>query len=186
MTKEINKAIEVLSQGGLICYPTDTVWSIGCDATNEQAVKKIHDLIKSNGAITTICLVANDAMLERYVKNVSDLAYDIMDLATKPTTIIYDTSKDFAKNVLDSNGAVAVRVATDKFCRYLIGKFKKPIVGISANFVGQPISKSFKEIDTAILAGVDYVVNLHTDKNSNNLSSIIRLGNDGTVKIIRH
>jgi L-threonylcarbamoyladenylate synthase len=176
----------ILENSGLILYPTDTFWAIGCDATNDLAVKKIQDLKQESLNETTICLVANDAMLERYVANVPDLAYDIMDLATKATTIVYDTPKGFAKNVLGTDGSVAVHVANDKFCNYLIGRFKKPIVAAAANIMGTPVPKSFEEIDAAILAGVDYVVNLYQDKEIANPSSIIKLGNDGTVKIIRH
>jgi L-threonylcarbamoyladenylate synthase len=164
MTKEINESVEILHKGGLILYPTDTFWAIGCDATNDLAVKKIQDLKQESLNETTICLVANDAMLERYVANVPDLAYDIMDLATKATTIVYDTPKGFAKNVLGTDGSVAVRVANDKFCNYLIGRSKKPIVAAAANIMGTPVPKSFEEIDAAILAGVDYVVNLYQDK----------------------
>ena len=185
-SSELKKCQEVLENGGLILYPTDTVWGIGCDATNEQAVKKVYDLKQRDDSKALICLVANDAMLERYIDNVPDLAYDIIDLSTKPTTIIYDAPKGLAKNLIATDNTIAVRVASDKFCKYLIGKFKKPIVSTSANIAGRSTPKSYKEIDTAILSGVDYVVNLHRDKTNENPSSIIKLGNDGTVKIIRH
>ena len=183
-TNELNKALEVLQNGGLILYPTDTVWGIGCDATNAPAVQKILTL-KGLDTKGLVCLVANDAMLERYVEKVPDLAYDIMDLATKPTTLVYDRPKGFATNLLAKDSSVAIRVASDKFCKYLIGKFKKPIVSTSANLQGQPIALNFKEIDKAILTGVDYVVNLKPENQHAGPSSIIKLGLDGLVKVIR-
>ncbi len=185
MTPEINKALEVLQNGGLILYPTDTVWGIGCDATNEEAVKKVYRLKQREDSKALICLVANDAMLERHIENVPDLAFDIMDLATKPTTIIYDNPKGIAKNLIAEDNTLAIRVASDKFCQYLINKFKKPIVSTSANISGEPTPKSKNEISNVILKGVDYIVNLQPDQNFGSPSSIIKLSNDGQVKVIR-
>lgn len=182
---EINKSIEVLQNGGLILYPTDSVWSIGCDATNEEAIKKVFALKGIKEANSLLCLVANEAMLERYVEQVPDLAYDIMDLATKPTTIIYDKPKGIAPNLVAKDNTLAIRVASDKFCQYLIGKYKKPIVATSANLAGQKTPINFKEIDAAILSGVDYVVNLEPENQNAVPSSIIKLGMDGLVKVIR-
>lgn len=185
MTEEINKAIDVLQNGGLILYPTDTVWGIGCDATNEEAVKKIYSLKNRNDSKALICLVANDFMLEKHITNVPETAWDIIDLSQKPTTIIYDLPIGIAKNLVADDNTLAVRIASDKFCQYLINKFKRPIVSTSANISTRPAPKSFKEIDQVILKGVDYVVNLHRDKKNSAPSAIIKLGNDGTVKIIR-
>ncbi|MBQ4916300.1 threonylcarbamoyl-AMP synthase [Maribacter sp. MMG018] len=182
---EINKCIEVLENGGLILYPTDTVWGIGCDATNTMAVQKVYDLKQRADSKALICLVANDFMLEKHVEHVPELAYDIMDIATKPTTIIYDNPKGFAKNLIAQDNTIAIRVASDKFCKYLIGKFKKPIVSTSANIAGRKTPTSFKEIDKAILSGVDYVVNLQPENQQPVPSSIIKLGTDGLVKVIR-
>lgn len=186
MTEEINKAIAILEKGGLLLYPTDTVWGIGCDATNKNAVQKVYDLKQREDSKALICMVGNDAMLERHIDHVPDLAYDIIDLSTKPTTIIYDNPKGIAKNLIGNDNTLAVRVATDKFCQYLINKFKKPMVSTSANISGQPSPNSFKEISKAILTGVDYVVNLHQDKKNGRPSAIIKLSNDGIVKVIRH
>lgn len=185
MQEEINKCMEILSKGGLILYPTDTVWGIGCDATNEEAVAKIYALKQRANTKTMICLVASDFMLEKYVKQVPEVAYDIIDLATKPTTIVYDHPIGVAKNLIAEDQTLAIRVASDKFCQYLISKFKKPIVSTSANIAGAATPQTFKEISTSILKGVDYVVNLQRDQHSGTPSSIIKLGNDGTVKIIR-
>ena len=166
-------------------YPTDTVWGIGCDATNAEAVDKIYSLKKRSNTKTMICLVANDFMLEQHVEKVPELAYDIMDLATKPTTIVYESPKGIAKNLIAADNTLAIRVASDKFCKYLIKKFKKPIVSTSANLAGQPTPKAYKEIPDEILKGVDYIVNLDRDKVKSTPSSIVMLGNDGTVKVIR-
>lgn len=185
MTEEINKCISVLEKGGLILYPTDTIWGIGCDATNEIAVQKIFSLKQREDSKTLICLVSNDAMLEKHIEKVPEVAYDIIDLSIKPTTIIYDSPKGVAKNLIASDDTLAIRIASDKFCQYLINKFKKPIVSTSANISGQPTPKSFNEITGQILKGVDYVVNLHRNDNKGVPSSIIKLGNDGTVKVIR-
>ena len=185
MTEEINNAIAVLEKGGLILYPTDTVWGIGCDATNEAAVNKVYQLKNREDRKALICLVANDRMLERHVAQVPEVAYDIIDLANKPVTIIYDNPKGVAGNLIAEDNSLAIRVASDKFCQYLINKFKRPLVSTSANLSGQPTPDRFSKIDKAILKGVDYVVNLQRDHINAIPSSIIKLGNDGTVKVIR-
>lgn len=185
MQTEINSCLKILASGGLILYPTDTVWGIGCDATNEEAVKKVYALKNRDNSKALICLVANDAMLERHVEKVPELAYDIMDLSTKPTTIIYDSPKDVAQNLIATDNTLAIRVASDKFCQYLINKFRKPIVSTSANVSDEPSPKAFHEISESILKGVDYVVNLPPEQPHAVPSAIIKLGNDGTVKVIR-
>jgi len=185
MTLEINKANEILEKGGLILYPTDTVWGIGCDATNEEAVKKVYELKQRDNSKALICLVANDFMLERHITDVPEVVWDIIDLSNRPTTVILDNPKGIAKNLIAPDNTVAIRIATDKFCKYLINKFKNPIVSTSANVSGSPTPKSFREISEYILKGVDYVVNLDHDKINGPPSSIIKLANDGTVKVIR-
>lgn len=185
MTEEIQNCVDVLEKGGLILYPTDTVWGIGCDATNLEAVKKIYKLKKRGDTKTMICLVANDFMLEKCVKRVPELAYDIIDLATKPTTIVYDNPVGVAKNLIAKDHTLAIRVATDKFCQYLISQFKKPLVSTSANLAGYATPNSFSEISDEILKGVDYVVNLERETIKRIPSSIIKLSDNGTVKVIR-
>lgn len=185
MQEEINKAIAILENGGLILYPTDTVWGIGCDATNEEAVRKVYALKERTDSKALICLVGNDAMLERHVEEVPEVAYDIMDLSTKPTTIVYDHPKGIAKNLIAEDNTIAIRVASDKFCQYLINKFKKPIVSTSANTSGQQTPKQFSEIDESILTSVDYIVNLYQDKIAHTPSAIIKLSAAGIVKVIR-
>ena len=185
MKEDLAQCLETLQNGGLILYPTDTVWGIGCDATNADAVKKVYALKNREDSKALICLVANDAMLERTVEQVPEVAWDIIDLATKPTTIIYDSPKGVAKNLVAADNSLAIRIASDDFCRNLIQRFKKPIVSTSANISGKPTPSQFSEIDHRILDGVDYVVNLHREKTNPSPSSIIKLGNDGTVKVIR-
>ncbi len=185
LSKEISECVKVLQEGGLILYPTDTVWGIGCDATNEAAVAKVYELKRRPDSKALICLVANDFMLEKHVEEVPDLAYDLMDMSTKPTTIIYDRPKGIAKNLVAEDNTLAIRVASDDFCRKLIGKFGKPIVSTSANISGEPTPKSFSEISSDILKGVDYAVNLQRQVINNTPSAIIRLATDGTVKVIR-
>lgn len=185
MKGEINKSIEVLNSGGLILYPTDTVWGIGCDATDEAAVEKIYQLKKRATSKSMLCLVANYAMLERHVEKVPDLAYDIIDWSEKPVTIVYDEPKGIAQNLIAEDNTLAIRVATDKFCQSLIQRFKKPIVSTSANLAGNPTPRSFLEIDEHILKGVDYVVNLQREGVNATASSIIKLSKDGAVKVIR-
>ncbi len=185
MNQEINNCNKVLQEGGLILYPTDTVWGIGCDATNPEAVQKVYTLKKRKDSKALICLVAHQAMLERHVKEVPEVAYDIIDLATKPTTIVFDEPVGVAKNLIADDNTLAIRVASDKFCQYLINKFGKPIVSTSANISGQPTPKHFKDIQPEILKGVDYVVNLPDVNNDPSPSSIIKLANDGQVKVIR-
>ncbi len=183
--KEIDNSITILNEGGLILYPTDTVWGIGCDATNKEAIEKIFKLKKRSDKKTMICLVANQFMLEQYVEKVPEPAYDIMDLSERPVTIIYDNPRGVADNLIAEDNTLAIRVASDNFCQQLIKKFKRPIVSTSANIAGEPTPGSFSEISELILKGVDYVVNLEQKKINNSPSSIIKLGNDGIVKIIR-
>ncbi len=182
---EINDCLTILTEGGLILYPTDTVWGIGCDATNAKAVDKIYTLKKRLSTKTMICLVANDFMLEKHVMEVPEVAYDIIDLAGKPTTIVYDNPIGVAKNLIAEDNTLAIRIATDKFCQYLIGAFKKPIVSTSANIGGLPTPMTFAEINEDILKGVDYIVNLERTIKKNTPSAIIKLGKNGIVKVIR-
>ena len=181
MIEEINNCIKNLKEGDLIFFPTDTGWSIGCDATNEDAVKKVYELTKRKNTYQLTCLMANQAMLERHVVEVPDAAYDIMDLAEKPTTIIFDKPQGIAKNLIAENNTLAIRVASDKFCQYLINKFRRPIVAVSINISGFPAPDQSKEIHAEILKGVDYVVNLQLEKENHSPSSIIKLSYDGLV-----
>lgn len=182
---EIEKAVKVINEGGLILYPTDTVWGIGCDARNSEAVKKVFTLKQREDCKALICLVSNIRMLEKFVYEVPDPAYDIIEATNKPTTIIYDQPINIAKNMIAEDNTLAIRVTSDEFCQKLIWKLKRPLVSTSANISGHKTPKSFSEISNEIIKGVDYVVNLHRDKKSNTPSTIIKLSNNGEVKIIR-
>ncbi len=185
MKTEITNCIDVLRRGGIILYPTDTVWGIGCDATNHQAIERIFELKKRAEGKSMICLVSDFKMLNQYIESVPEVAYDILKYAKKPTTIIYDRPLHVAENLIAEDNSLAIRVTKDEFCKKLIQKFRKPIVSTSANVAGENTPQSFKEIDPVILEGVDYVVNLQHDKKSAKPSAIIKLKNDGSVKVIR-
>ncbi|NND51138.1 MAG: threonylcarbamoyl-AMP synthase [Flavobacteriaceae bacterium] len=185
MHTEISNALTALKQGKLILYPTDTVWGIGCDATNFEAVQKIYDLKGRESSKSMICLVNDFKMLNQYVEEVPEVAYDILKYAHKPTTIVYDRPLRVAENLIAEDNTLAIRVVRDNFCGQLIKKFKRPIVSTSANFSGDPTPKTFKEIHNGILKGVDYVVNLQQQKKASTPSSIIKLSGDGVVQIIR-
>lgn len=185
MNTEINNALQTLKQGGLILYPTDTVWGIGCDATNPEAVKKVFKLKQREDRKALICLVADDRMLKKYVKEVPEVAFNILDVAENPITIIYDDAQNLAENLVAEDHTIAIRIPNDDFCFQLLRKFNGAIVSTSANISGIPTPKSFKEISQEVLKGVDYVVNLHREKICSKPSSIIKLSNNGVVKIIR-
>ncbi|WP_308991241.1 L-threonylcarbamoyladenylate synthase [Mariniflexile litorale] len=185
MIGEINNALQILKEGGLILYPTDTVWGIGCDAANTEAVKKIYALKQRVDSKALICLVADDRMLKKYVKQIPEVALNILDITDKPTTIIYDDAQNLAPNLIAEDGTIAIRIPDDEFCFQLCRRLNGAIVSTSANISGYPTPNSFKEIQQEVLKGVDYVVNLHREKNCNKPSSIIKLSNNGVVKIIR-
>jgi len=185
MNEEINKAIKTIKEGGLILYPTDTVWGIGCDAQNSEAVEKVFKLKQRHDSKTLICLVADDRMLKKYVKKIPEVAFDILDVSEDPITIIYDDAQNLAKNLIAEDNSIAIRIPNDDFCFRLLRRFNRAIVSTSANISGFQTPKSFKEISQEVLKGVDYVVNLHHEKICNKPSSIIKLSHDGVVKIIR-
>lgn len=185
MKEEHDKCLAVLKRGGLILYPTDTVWGIGCDATNADAIDKVYALKKRAEAKSLICLVSDFKMLQTYVENVPEVAYDILKFAALPTTIIYDDPIRVATNLIAPDNSLGIRVCRNQFCNFLLKKFRKPIVSTSANISGAPTPQSFKDIDPAIIAGVDYVVNIDRQKKSGKPSAIIKLTNDGKVTVLR-
>ena len=185
MQQDIMLALKSLKKGGLLLYPTDTVWGIGCDATNYDAVQKIFDLKKREDSKTMICLVNSVQMLNQYIEEVPESAYPILKYANTPTTIIYDRPLRVAENLIAQDNTLAIRLVQTGFCAELIKRFKKPIVSTSANLSGNPTPKVFKEIENEILKGVDYVVTLERNKKPSNPSSIIKLSSNGEVKVIR-
>lgn len=184
MQKEIEKTLEVLKAGGTILYPTDTIWGLGCDATNPEAVEKIIQLKKRSGK-SFIVLLDNVNDLFRYVKDVPEVAYELIDVTDKPLTIVFDGGKNLAPNVLNEDGSVGIRIVKHPFCEQVIRKFRKPIVSTSANISGEPSAMSFDEVSDEIKNGVDYVVDFERSKKSLSASSIIKLGSGGLIKILR-
>ena len=185
MQKEVQNALKVLKDGGLILYPTDTVWGIGCDASNAEAVNKIFKLKQREDSRALICLVADDRMLKKYVKQIPEAAFTLFDIHEEPITIIYDEPQNLATNLIASDNTIAIRIPDDDFCFQLLRRFNGAIVSTSANISGKSTPKSFKEIAPEILKGVDYVVDLYHNKRNESPSSIIKLNNSGVVTIIR-
>ena len=183
---EINKALEVLKAGGIILYPTDTVWGLGCDATNEAAVTKIFKLKKRADSKSFIILLDTDNKLQSYVSEIPDVAYDLIEYTEKPLTIIYDGAKNLAKNLIGEDGSIGIRIPKHDFCQQLVQRFRKPIVSTSANISGQATPANFNEIAEEIINGVDLIIDLEQDSNEQKQSStIIKLGAGGQFEFIR-
>lgn len=186
MNADITKAVEVLKEGGLILYPTDTIWGIGCDATNEKAVERVFQLKGRDAGKSLIILLDSEAKLESYVKEVPPMAYDLIEYAEKPLTIIYSGAKNLASNVIHSDGSIGIRIPRHDFCKQLIQKFRKPIVSTSANFSGDKPPANFSEISEGIIQGVDYVVQQEQDELTKKApSTIMKLEADGQFVFIR-
>ncbi|WP_294825249.1 L-threonylcarbamoyladenylate synthase [uncultured Flavobacterium sp.] len=182
---EVHNAFEAIKNGGIILYPTDTVWGIGCDATNAEAVKKIYALKQREESKSMIVLMNSDRMMHNVFKEIPEVAWQILDLSEKPTTLILDNPRNVAPNIIAEDKTLGIRLVTEPFCYKLMERMKKPLVSTSANISGRPTPTSFKEIDHHILDGVDYIVNLHREKISAKPSAIIKLGNNLQVKVIR-
>ena len=184
--KDIRAAIDVLRQGGTILYPTDTIWGIGCDATNPEAVRRVFEIKQREDSKALICLVDSPGRLQRYVRNVPDVAWDIIDLATKPTTVILNGASGLAPNLLAEDGSVGLRVTSEVFSQQLCYRFQKAIVSTSANISGQPSPQTFADISDQIKNSVDYVcLSRQRDTSRHDPSSIIKLTPDGVVTVIR-
>jgi L-threonylcarbamoyladenylate synthase len=182
---EVHNAFEVIKNGGIILYPTDTVWGIGCDATNEEAIKKIFALKQREESKSLIVLMNSEKMIYNVFSAIPDVAWEILDLSEKPTTLILDKPKNVASNIIADDDTLAIRLVKEPFCYKLMERMKRPLVSTSANISGMVTPKSFKEIAPEILNGVDYVVNLHREKICDKPSTIIKLTLDNQVKIIR-
>jgi len=186
MQNDIKAAVEVLKTGGLILYPTDTIWGIGCDATNPEAVAKIYKLKQREDTKSMLVLIENPNLLNIYLEQVPEIAWDLIDVTDKPLTIIYPKAKNLAKNLVDADGKIGIRVVKHTFCESLLQAFRKPIVSTSANISGQPSPKCFNQIDKEIVNGVELVVPQIYQESKNPVpSGIIQLGLRGEVKIIR-
>ena len=183
---DIKKAVEVLRQGGVILYPTDTVWGIGCDATNTEAVKRIYAIKQREDAKSMLVLIENPNMLNSYVREVPEVAWQLIEVSDKPLTIIYPGAKNLASNLLASDGSVGIRVTAESFSEQLIQRFRRPIVSTSANLSGRPSPQNFDEIEEEIRTAVDYVVQYRQeDQTRHSPSSIVKLGIGGEIQIIR-
>lgn len=183
---DINQALEVLRKGGIILYPTDTVWGIGCDATNQEAVKRVYQLKRRTDSKAMIVLVDSPAMVEHYVEEMPEIAWDLIEAAVNPMTIVYDKAIGLAPNLGAFDGSVGIRVTTEKFSSMLCRRLHHPLVSTSANISGNPTPKVFNEISTEIINGVDYVVAYRRDDTKPHApSSVIKLSNSGEVKILR-
>ncbi|MFC0878434.1 L-threonylcarbamoyladenylate synthase [Saccharicrinis sp. FJH2] len=183
---DIEKALECLNNGGILIYPTDTIWGIGCDATNADAVKRIYALKKREDSKSMLVLLDSQFKLQTYVSEVPEIAYDLIEMSEKPLTIIYDGAKNLAQNLVAEDGSIGIRITGEAFSKQLIQKFKKPIVSTSANISGNPSPKIFAEIDPAVLESSDYVVKFRQDETTGaQPSGIIKLKSNGEIKVIR-
>ena len=185
MNQEILNAYEVIKEGGIILYPTDTVWGIGCDATNPVAVAKIFKLKQRAETQSMIVLMNGEKMMYNVFKDIPEVAWQIIDLSENPTTLVLDKPRNVAPNLIAPDNTLGIRIIKEPFCFKLLEKMKKPLVSTSANISGQPTPKSFKEISPEIIKGVDYVVNLDREKIAGKPSTIIKLTSDSQVKVIR-
>lgn len=183
--KDIEQSLKVLQDGGLILYPTDTVWGIGCDATNAAAVEKVYALKQRPDEKALIVLLADEREILKYVATPDLSVFDYLDTTVKPTTVIYDGAIGFADNLVGKDGSIAIRICKEDFCRHLIKRFKKPIVSTSANIAGQPTAKIFKEVVAEIRNGVDYIVSYRQDDKTIAQPSAVIKWNNGQVVVLR-
>jgi L-threonylcarbamoyladenylate synthase len=185
-SEDLNSAFKALGKGGIILYPTDTIWGLGCDATNAAAVEKIFMIKKRKESKSLIILVNGFQMLERYVRNIPGAAAEILEVTDKPVTIIYPEGKNLAPGVCNEDGSIGIRIITDDFCNELITRFRKPLISTSANYSDTPSPSVFSDIDDELIRSADYVVKYRqTDMNKKTPSSIIKVDNNGVIKIIR-
>ena len=188
MTREedIKRAVETMRKGGVILYPTDTVWGIGCDATNAEAVKRVYEIKQRDDSKALICLVDSDARMQRYFRNVPDVAWQLIDCCDRPTTLILDGAVNLAPNLIADDGSIGIRITQEPFSKELCYRFQKAIVSTSANISGEPAAQNYRDIDPRIIEAVDYVCwSRRQEHQPHTPSSIIKLGRGGEVTIIR-
>lgn len=175
-----------MREGGVILYPTDTIWGIGCDATNEDAVRRVYEIKQRQDSKAMLVLVDSSVKVDFYVQDVPEVAWDLIDLADKPLTIIYSGARNLAVNLLAEDGSVGIRVTNEDFSKRLCQQFRKAVVSTSANISGQPSPRNFSEISEEVKSAVDYIVGYRQEEMSNpKPSSIIKLDKGGVIKIIR-
>lgn len=186
MIEDIAAALKVLRDGGVILYPTDTLWGLGCDATNEEAVDRIYRIKQRKDSKSMLVLMENPALLDRYVSEVPEIAWDLIEVSTTPLTVIYPGAKNLAGNLIAADGSIGIRFTREKFTTELLKKFRKPLVSTSANISEQPSPAHFAEINPELFDQVDFVVNFRREETTPaQPSSIIRLGTGGQIEIIR-
>ena len=187
ISDEVKKTIEVLRAGGIILYPTDTVWGIGCDATNAEAVEKIYKIKQRDDSKSMLVIADGMARIQSYVDEIPDIAWDLAELADKPITIIYPQAKNLAANLISDDGSIGIRISSEKFSKQLCAAFRRPIVSTSANISGEPSPECFAEISDIIKDQMDYIVQYRQDDTQKKqASSIIKLKKNGTFVILRH
>ena len=183
---EVGKALEILRKGGVIVYPTDTIWGIGCDATNETAVRRIYEIKKRQDSKSMIILVADERDVLKYVAAPDPAVFDFIESQTRPVTIIFEHALGMPGNLVAEDGSIAIRIVRDEFCRHLIKRLRKPIVSTSANISGESSPKNYSEVSDNIKTAVDHIVKWKQDDTSQaQPSQIIKWDNDGTRTILR-
>ena len=183
---EVAKALKVIQEGGIILYPTDTIWGIGCDATNSEAIRKVYKLKQRNEAKSMIILLDSENKLDSYVGEVNHLAYDLIEYAESPLTLVMPGAKNISTDIIAGDGSIGVRVTRHPFCQQLIQRMRKPLVSTSANISGKPSPQYFAQIEPEIINGVDYVVDIDQhDMEIKTPSTIMRLEPNGKFEFIR-
>ena len=186
MNEDLKKACDVLRKGGLILYPTDTIWGIGCDATNKEAVQRVYTLKQRADNKAMLLLLGTEARMESYVQEVPEIAWSLIEVADRPLTLIYPGARNLAPNLIAEDGSVGIRITREEFSRRLCEQFRRPVVSTSANISGQPAPHIFQEIAEEIKQGFDYIVQYRQDDlTAAQPSSIIKLGAGGLFQIIR-
>lgn len=186
LEEDVRNAVETMKRGGIILYPTDTIWGIGCDATRSDAVKRVFELKQRSDSKALIVLLGDAEHLDKYVDDVPEVAYQLIEAAVSPVTVIYDGARRLAPEVVAEDGSVGIRITSEEVSRRLCNALRRPLVSTSANRSGQPSPRFFDEIPQEIINGADYVMmSRRDDRTPARPSSIIKLGSDGQVKIIR-
>lgn len=184
--EDIKNAVEVLRKGGVILYPTDTVWGIGCDATNAEAVAKVYEIKHREDSKALICLVNSEGRLQRYVRDVPEIAWQLMEMSEKPMTVILDNAINLAPNLIAEDGSIALRITKEAFSKELCYRFQKAIVSTSANISGEPTAQNYRDISPELLEAVDYVCTSRRQEHKPHTpSSIVKVGRENEIKIIR-
>ena len=186
MKEDVDQALTALHEGGVILYPTDTVWGLGCDATNEKTIERLYQIKQRDTGTGMLILLDSEGRVERYVEDMPDIAWDLMEVTDKPLTLVYHQGRNLPENLLASDGSIAIRVTQDPFCQQLLRRFKKPNVSTSANKSDHPGPANFTDVEPALRQAADYVVKHRQDETQKGSpSSIIRVGPGGEVKVIR-